>query len=58
MCAPHLVRWFCNALSREEELGNEILPLLLLELLGLLVLGHLGGGVENESARRKGVSPE
>jgi hypothetical protein len=33
-------------------------PLLLLELLGLLVLGHLGGGVEIESARRKGVSPE
>jgi hypothetical protein len=52
------VRWFCDALSREEELGNQILPLLLLELLGLLVLGQVGGGVEIERARRKGVSWE
>lgn len=37
---------------------NQILPLLLLELLRLLVLGHLGDGVEIESARRKGVSRE
>ncbi len=57
MC-PAFVRWFCDALSREEELGNQILPLLLLELLGLLVLGQVGGGVEIESARRKGVSWE
>jgi len=54
MCAPHLVRWFCNALSREEELGNEILPLVLLELLGLLVLRHLGGGVESRTRDEKG----
>lgn len=57
MC-PAFLRWFWNALSREEEVGNQILPLLLLELLGLLVLDHLGGGVEIERARRKGVSLE
>jgi hypothetical protein len=55
---PAFLRWFWNALSREEEVGNQILPLLLLELLGLLVLDHLGGGVEIERARRKGVSLE
>jgi hypothetical protein len=57
LCVPRICEMVLQRVMKRGR-TNQILPLLLLELLRLLVLGHLGDGVEIESARRKGVSRE